>query len=82
MRVAGELVVAVHAPEEEAEDDLADAVARAWSISLIASNPAPRTNSVTSTFSRESAVTTSGTTMNGCPRKIRASERWCWASSS
>ena len=28
MRVAGELVVAVHAAEEEAEDDLADAVAR------------------------------------------------------
>ena len=27
VRVAGELVVAVHAAEEEAEDDLADAVA-------------------------------------------------------
>jgi hypothetical protein len=28
VRVARELTVAVHAPEEEAEDDLADAVAR------------------------------------------------------
>ena len=27
-------------------------------------------------------VITSGTTMNGWPRKMRASERWCWASSS
>ncbi len=32
----------------------------AWSISLIASNPAPRTNSVTITFSRERLVITSG----------------------
>jgi hypothetical protein len=53
-----------------------------WSIALIASNPAPRTNSVTITRSRESCVITSGTTMNGWPRKMRASERWCCASSS
>ena len=54
----------------------------AWSRSLMSSNPAPRTNSVTITFSRESEVMTSGTRMNGWPRKIRASDRWCWASSS
>ena len=29
---------------------------------------------MTITFSRESEVTTSGTTMNGWPRKIRASD--------
>ena len=55
---------------------------QAWSRSLIASKPAPRTNSVTITRSRDSDVITSGTTMNGWPRKIRASERWCCASSS
>ena len=32
--------------------------------------------------SRDSEVTTSGITMNGWPRKIRASVRWFWASSS
>ena len=54
----------------------------AWSYSLIASKPAPRTKWVTITFSRDRLVTTSGTTMNGWPRKIRASERWFCASSS
>ena len=39
-----------------------------WSISLIVSKPAPVTNSLTITFSRESEETTSGTTMNGWPR--------------
>ena len=54
----------------------------AWSICFISSKPAPCTNSVTITFSRLRLVTTSGTTMNGWPRKIRASERWFCASSS
>ena len=53
-----------------------------WSASLIASKPTPATNSETITFSRERLVTTSGTTMNGWPRKIRASARWFVASSS
>ena len=48
----------------------------------MASKPRPETNSETITFSRVSEVTTSGTTMNGWPRKIRAIERWFWASSS
>ena len=69
MRVAGELVVAVHAAEVEAEDDLADAVALGLVGScLISSKPRPATNSVTITCSRDSDVTTSGTTMNGWPR--------------
>ena len=38
----------------------------------------PATNSETITRSRESEVTTSGMTMNGWPRKIRASVRWFW----
>ena len=54
----------------------------AWSICLIASKPAPETYSLTSTRSRDSEVTTSGTTMNGWPRKMRASRRWFCASSS
>ena len=53
-----------------------------WSSSLIASKPSPVTYSVTSTFSRDSDETTSGTRMNGWPRKMRASVRWFWASSS
>ena len=83
MRIAGELAVAVQAAEEEAEDDLADAVA----LGLRAAPSAPRsrvpsTNSLTITRSRDRRVTTSGTTMNGWPRKMRASERWFCASSS
>ena len=55
VRVAGELVVAVHAAEEEAEDDLAHAVARRpGRASLIASKPrAARRTPMTSTRSRE-----------------------------
>ena len=48
----------------------------------MASKPRPVTYSLTSTFSRLSEVTTSGTRMNGWPRKMRASVRWFWASSS
>ena len=83
MRIAGELPVAVQAAEEEAEDDLADPVA----LGLRAAPSAPRsrrrcTNSLTITRSRESEPMTSGTKMNGCPAKMRASERWFCASSS
>ena len=48
----------------------------------MASKPTPATNSLTITFSRVRLVTTSGTWMNGWPRKIRASARWLVASSS
>ena len=82
MRIAGELPVAVEAAEEEAEDDLADPVALGLRVALDLLEADPATNSLTSTRSRESALTTSGTTMNGCPSKIRASERWFCASSS
>ena len=54
----------------------------AWGRSLSSSKPTPSTNSLTSTRSRESELMTSGTTMNGWPAKMRASERWFWASSS
>ena len=83
VRVAGELVVAVHAAEVEAEDDLARCGRAAPRRQLLSSSkPVPLTNSVTITRSRESDVTTSGTTMNGWPRKIRAIARWLEASSS
>ena len=82
MRVAGELTVPVEAAEEEAEHDLADAVALRLGVALSSSKPTPSTKSVTSTRSRESPLTTSGTAMKGWPLKMRASERWFWASSS
>jgi hypothetical protein len=69
VRVAGELVVAVQAAEVEAEDDLADAVALGLRVALELLEAGPSTNSLTSTRSRESEVTTSGTTMNGWPRR-------------
>ena len=82
MRVAGELAVAVQAAEVEAEQDLADPVALLLGVALERPRTGPSTNSDTITRSREREVTTSGTTMNGWPRKIRASVRWFWASSS
>ena len=54
MGIARELVVAVQAAEEEAEDDLADPVALGLGSSLSSSKPVPSTNSLTSTRSRES----------------------------
>ena len=82
VRIAGELPVAVHAAQEEAHHDLADAIALLLGARLTSSKPTPTTNSLTSTRSRDSELTTLGTTMNGCPAKMRASARWFWASSS
>ena len=83
MGVAGELAMAVQAAHEEAEDDLAEPVA----VLLRAVLELLEARALDELASRARArgdrrVTTSGTTMNGWPRKMRASERWFCASSS
>ena len=82
MGVAGELAVAVEAAQEEAEDDLPDPVALGLGTGLqLLEARAADELAHEDPLARERA-TTSGTKMNGCPAKIRDSERWFWASSS
>ena len=68
MRVAERDAVAVEQAEEEAEDDLAVAVALRLVRARTASNRSPSTYSETSTRRVERSVRTRGTEMNGCPR--------------
>ena len=83
MRIARELPVAVEAAEEEAEHDLPDAVALGLRAALQLLEAARRARTRSPAPARATGrLTTSGTTMNGCPAKMRASDRWFWASSS
>ena len=77
MRVAGELAVAVQAAHEEPEDDLAEPVAVLLRVVLERLEAPPLDELASRARARgDSRVTTSGTTMNGWPRKMRASDRW------
>ena len=74
MRVAGELPMPIQTAEEEPEHDLPDTVAlglRAL-LQLLEPDPLARTRSRAPARARGSSAT-SGTAMNGWPRKMRAS---------
>jgi hypothetical protein len=75
-------VVAVQAAEVEAEDDLADAVALgAGELLELLEADCPDELADQHALARERADHV-GDDDEGCPRKIRASDRWFWASSS
>ena len=83
MRVAGRAARVLERAEEEAEDDLAEAVALGFVEALdLLEAPAARCSSVTSTRRRERPVSTGGTKTNGWLRQARAIARWFWASTS
>ena len=81
--VPGEVPVAVERAEEEAEDDLAEAVA-GGAVELLDLLEAHAVDPLGDqhVLACESSVTTFGMKMNGCPRQVRAKARCCWASCS